>query len=105
MIGTTKATVYLADPEEQIAVEVDGRDRRAFEMTGRKDLGLPPFGDLQAQIKSMSESWMAWLCWHALAVRGGDSSYGTFEAFAGRLVAVDPDSNAEAADDPTRPAV
>jgi hypothetical protein len=103
VIGTIKTTLYLADPEEQVVVEVDGRDRRAFEMKGRKDFGLPPFGDLQAQIKSMSESWMAWLCWHALVVRGGQSQFGDWEQFEARLVGVEPDEQATG-DDPTQPA-
>lgn len=105
MIGTVKATLHLADPEDQVVVEVDGRDRRAFELRGRRDFDLPPFGDLQAQIKSMSESWMGWLCWHALAVRGGQEQYGTWPEFNNRLVAVVPDEEApQTGDDPTGPA-
>jgi hypothetical protein len=103
MIATTKATIHLADPEEQVVVEVDGRDRRAFEIKGRRDLGLP-HGDLQAQIKAAAESWMAWVCWHA-ATRTGEP-VGSWAEFDARLVAVEPDDDGgDSSDaDPTRPA-
>jgi len=100
MIGTTKATVHLADPEESLVVEVDGRDRRAFEVRGRRDLGLP-MGELQEQIKAAAESWMAWVCWHA-AKRDG-LAVGTWQEFDARLVGVEPDEDS-LPPDPTRPA-
>jgi hypothetical protein len=102
VIATTKATVHLADPEQQIVVEVDGRDRRAFEIKGRRDLGLPQ-ADLQTQIKSAAESWMAWVCWHA-AKRDG-AEVGSWAEFDARLVGVEPEEDDPVPMDPTKPAV
>ena len=98
-----KATVHLADPEEVLVLEMDARDRRAFELRGRKDLGLNPVGDLQSQIKAVSESWMAWCCWHAAVVRGGRSDLpATYAEWDARLVAVVPEDTGD--EDPTGPA-
>lgn len=97
-----KATVHLADPEEQLVVEIDGRDRRAFEILGRRDLGLPQ-GPLQDQIKANAESWMAWVSWHA-ARRADLATAEKWPAWNARLVAVEPDQDTLDTLDPTPPA-
>lgn len=63
-----KAEVILTD--RVIPVEIDARDRRAFEVVGRKQLGMPLSMSLAEAVKVMPESWVLWLAWHALRRNG-----------------------------------
>lgn len=62
-----KATIVLVDPEERHVVEIDSRDRRAFEVVGRRDLGKELAGmPLTEVLRAVPETYAAWLAWHAL---------------------------------------
>lgn len=105
MIGATKSTVHLADPEEEIVVETDGRDRRAFEQRGWMDLGMQRPTNVQEFIASHPETWIAWTAYNALTTRGGRDDLGKWKAYEQRVVAVVPDAaTEEGVGDPTRPA-
>ena len=94
-----KVVLGLSDPEEQFTVEVDARDRRAFERAGANALGLK--GALQDEIRRIPDSYIAWLSWHA-ARRTGLIDVG-YDDFDKRLTDIDPDvSGVE--DPPTGPA-
>lgn len=93
-----KATVILADPEERHEVEIDGRDRRAFERAIPKlDLPVRAVKDVAG---ACPETYVAFLAWHALTRGGLDL---TFPAFETRLVEVIGVSQ-DATEDPTMPA-
>jgi hypothetical protein len=100
-----KAGITLCDPEESLAVEIDARDRRAWEVKGRKACGLPA-GPLRDVIREAPETYVAWIAWHAAAVRGGRKDLGDFAAFDARLAEVsDFDAGEdELLGDPTGPA-
>jgi hypothetical protein len=97
-----KITLTLTDPEDQMVVDFDARDRRAFERAGYKALGLS--GPLQAAVQTIPDTYMAWLCWHA-AKRAGLTDL-PFDDFDNRLLDFEPDEHdaEELLGDPTKPA-
>jgi hypothetical protein len=102
-----KLSIELVDPTETLAVEVDGRDRRAFELLGAKALGLPAGLSLQTATQAYPENYLLWLGWHAATKRGERQDLGAWDTFTDRVAEVEPEEHAGAADDlgdPTRPA-
>lgn len=100
-----KLTIILADPEASEAVEIDGRDRRAFERIGRKALGFPQAGSMKDAVAAAPESYMIWLAYHALAVRGQRKEFGDWNAFEARVVTAEAeDTEEDILGDPTSPA-
>jgi len=101
-------TVQLIDPEETYTVTAAGIDRRAFEREGRAAIGAPPTTPTAQLYRSMPESAIAWLAWHALIRTGqwvGDLA--TFDARCDAVAVETGDPEADAAlalADPTRPA-
>ena len=99
-----KLTLHLADPEETLVVDMDARDRRAFERAGYKGIGMT--SNTQDGVKARPENWLSWVSWHALHRQNlTDQSYDEFEA---RLVETERDDD-DADDgaglgDPTGPA-
>ena len=74
-----KVEIVLTD--RTVPVEIDARDRRAFEVIGRPALGLNKDVAL-ASIPSLApESYVLWLSWHAAHREGlTDSTFPDFEA-------------------------
>jgi hypothetical protein len=103
-----KIRLTLDGPEEVVAVDVDARDRRAFERAGATAVGLKRSGsDFLTDVRSqMPETYSIWLAWHALAKRGGRTDLGTFDEFDARVADMDTDDAATPSDlgDPTQPA-
>lgn len=102
-----KLTVRLADPEAVEIVEVDGRDRRAFERFGRRALGLPATGTIREVILSAPELYSAWLGYNALVTRGKRTEFGKWEDFEARVLECTTEDIDEAEGifgDPTTPA-
>lgn len=103
-----KVTVHLADPEETVIVDVDGRDRRAAEMSLGRILGRPasvPWVDL---LQTAPETALAWQAWHAARRTGepfGSADWQTAEARILELE-IDPadETAGEILPDPTKPA-
>lgn len=95
-----KLTVRLAEPEAEYTVDVDARDRRAFERDAGGQLKLPKGGSLRDVVNALPETYVAWLAWHALTVRGSTLSLG-WPQFDERLVEVVNDGDGDAAPDPT----
>lgn len=103
MLGVVK----LADPDEEVRVEVDARDRLAFEKVGRKEAGLPQNGPLADAIAWAPETYGIWLCWHASARLHGPN--GSFTQFQGRVTGVtlemsEQEARASGLGNPTSPA-
>lgn len=82
----------LAEPEESYPIEIDGRDRRAFEREARRELGPTINGPLQDVIRSMPETYLLWLAWHALKRGGTAIPWADFEA---RTVLVESEDDEE----------
>lgn len=80
-----KVLVLLSDPESRLPVEIDARDRRAFERDGTAALKLK--GQLKDIIHAAPETYVAWLAWHALTRTGALNIPWT--SFDKRLVAVE----------------
>ncbi len=103
-----KLTVRLADPDGEEIVDIDGRDRRAFERYGRKATGLPLTGSLKDCIVSAPELYSAWLCYNALVVRGKRTEFGRWEEFEARVIECVTDEDIDELEgvfgDPTTPA-
>ena len=105
-----RLTATLVDPDEVLTIEIDARDRRAFERAGARAMGLS--GNLQAAIQTMPDTYLAWLAWHAAARRGDRDDLGSFDDFDARLAdvaSIDVDEDGEEAGggelgDPTKPA-
>ena len=96
-----KATVVLVDPEDQLRVETDARDMRAFERDGRRLLKLPETGPVKAAAEPSPGMFLAYLVWHAMCRdKLTDLGFATWERT--RLVEVVPDGEEELPD-PTRP--
>lgn len=95
-----KATVVLVDPVEEMRVETDARDLRAFERDGRKAIGVPvgPVKDAAAVSPNL---FVAWLVWHAMC-RDKMTDLGFAQWERTRLVEVLVDGPEELPD-PTRP--
>ena len=94
--------LVLADPAQEILVEVDGRDRRAAEKLVWKLLGLPVGTPMTDVYKGYPETAVAWIAWHA-AVREGHLN-GPFKDVEPRILEVaqeDTDEDEEAIADPT----
>lgn len=73
----TVSVVTLADPEEELEVEMDGRDQRAAEVAFPalvKAKGAP----VRQIIESHPLLYTAWVAWHA-ATRAGATSLGWVE--------------------------
>jgi len=62
--------LVLADPAQEILVEVDGRDRRAAEKLVWKLLGLPAGTSMADIYKGYPETSLAWIAWHAAQREG-----------------------------------
>ena len=102
-----RGVVTLADRPEPLRVEVDARDRLAFERIGRKQTGLPTSGPLQDAVATSPETYTVWLCWHAARRIHGEES--SFDGFAERVTGVElevtaAEARAAGLGDPTRPA-
>ena len=95
-----KATILLDGPEERIPVEIDARDRRAFERLARRDLGKVAEGALSDVIRAIPETYMAWCAWHAWTRDGARYSWPDAEKRIARVVVED---EAEETADPTQP--
>lgn len=100
-----KIEITLADPEEQFVVDFDARDRRAFERTGGRDIGLSGPAIVGGEPR-MPESWLAWIGWHAAKRQGVfDLTYPDFEARCmGATAEVDDQEEPAGLGDPTGPA-
>lgn len=96
-----KFTVHLADPEEVFSVDVDARDRRAFEMQSRRVFGTAADGQLRTVATSMPENYSYWCAWHALCKRGTVAL--TWEQFDARAVHLESDDSEDDDADPTQP--
>ena len=98
-----KATVHLTDPEEHLPVEVDARDRRAFERVAKRELGAAAQGHLKDVINNIPETYVCWMAWHALTVRTRASTL-SWQDFDNRVVEVEMLEDADEMD-PTQPGV
>ena len=75
-----KVTVVLENEEHR--VEVDARDRRAFERLARADIGPSfPKGSLRDVVQTIPETYLAWLAYHATKRAGylGEITWVEFE--------------------------
>jgi len=93
-----KATIHLVEPETAYPVDIDARDRRAFERAGRVQLGKIALGSLKEVVASIPETYTLWLAWHALQRSGVALDWETFED---RVVEVESTDNGEMEADPT----
>lgn len=84
-------------------IEIDARDRRAFERLARQDIPTLPTGTLRDIAAAMPETYLAWLAWHA-SKRDGRTDV-TFAAFEAELLEVKGDGEAAELPDPTQQAV
>lgn len=85
-----KATVVLADTEPMV-VDIDARDRRAWEREARNYIDALPQGDLRAVAGAMPETYVAWLTWHACTREGLTRL--SWQAFESQLLEVDSDES------------
>lgn len=93
-----KATVRL--PTTEYVVDIDARDRRAFER--QSDVALPPTGSLQELAQRMPETYLAWLAWHASKREGVAMSWREFDEV---LLEVSQDEGGDDMPDPTQSVV
>lgn len=71
----------ILENKEPIVVNIDARDRRAFEIVGRKEFGIPSNANLQDAVKGIPESYIGWLSWHAISrTNGYKENWQTFES-------------------------
>lgn len=83
-----KATITLADTETMV-VDIDARDRRAWEREARSYIDNLPQGDLRTVAAAMPETYVAWLAWHACGREGLTRL--SWQTFEGQLLEVDSD--------------
>lgn len=99
-----KIEILLDGPEEQLVVDFDARDRRAFERVGGRDVGLvgPALVDGNPR---MPESQLAWIGWHACKRQGLLTlTWAEFEARCAAATANLDDDPDNGLGDPTGPA-
>lgn len=94
---------FLVETEEYgiLTADVDARDRRAFEKTGYRDLGIAQRIAIKEVIALQPESYMAWLAWHALVRDGRKESWVEFEPKVISVVLNDVVETEDALADPT----
>lgn len=61
-----KLLVEIEGNAEILVADIDARDRRAFELSGYKDIGAPLMTALKDVAASKPETYTGWLAWHAL---------------------------------------
>jgi len=97
-----KVEIVLAD--RTLPVEIDARDRRAFEVIGRPALGLQRDVALDTIPKLAPESYVLWLAWHAAHREGlTTDAFPEFEATVLEVENLTADQGADIPD-PTRAA-
>lgn len=88
-----------------VGVDIDARDRRAFEKSGFRDIGVSQRAPIRDIAAAQPETYTTWLAWHAM-VRSGATveRYADFEARVVALREEDADDAADLLGDPTAPA-
>jgi hypothetical protein len=94
-----KAEIIL-DDAAPLPVEIDARDRRAFEVLGRKQLGIAASLTMTELVKVNPETYVLWLAWNALRRQKLlDITYAELDS---RTIEVRQLDDAELLPDPTR---
>lgn len=96
-----KATVVLCDPDERVAVQLDARDRRAFEMA-RTGLGLPR-GPVKEIAAEFPDTYVGYMAWHAMK-RARNGTTPDWATFSERLADIEFIGKEDDDPDPTKAA-
>ena len=97
-----KVTVTLADPEDRLTFESDLRDVTAFDLTGRKQLGVPFQITGEAYRQAAPTVYAQWLSWNA--ARRQNLYPGDFDSWVARVTALAVEDDGSLGLDPTSPA-
>lgn len=102
-----RATIEGINPliDDIVIVDIDARDRRAFEREGRKEFGIPTSANMQEAVQGIPESYVGWLVWHSLKRANNRKDIDSWKDFESRLIRTEPlEENAEVFDFPTQAA-